>query len=53
MDFYLPRSFMAVLNFDKLDVVTSKAFPPEVTLAGLFFFFKTTYFDSDYRKKVS
>lgn len=52
MDFYLPRSFMAVLKFDKLHVVKSKVFPPEVTLAVLYFFFKTDYFDSDHRKKV-
>lgn len=52
MDFYLPRCFMAVLKFEKLDVVSTKAFPPEVTLAGLFYYFKTSYFDAESNRKV-
>lgn len=52
MDFYLPRCFMAVLKFEKLDVVSTKAFPPEVTLAGLFYYLKTSYFDAESSRKV-
>ncbi|XP_056014152.1 E3 ubiquitin-protein ligase rnf213-alpha-like isoform X2 [Ostrea edulis] len=53
MDFYLPRSFMAVLKLDKLEVVKSKALPPEVTLAGLYYFFNTEYFlDGDANRKM-
>ncbi|XP_062591685.1 E3 ubiquitin-protein ligase rnf213-alpha-like, partial [Saccostrea cucullata] len=52
MDFYLPRSIMAVLKLQKLDVVTTKAFPPEVTLAGLYFYFRTEYFDSESSQKI-
>lgn len=53
IDFYLPRCFMAVLKFEKLDVVSTKAFPPEVTLAGLYFYFKAFYyFDAESSSKV-
>lgn len=53
MDFYLPRSFMAVLKLDKLEVVKSKVLPPEVTLAGLYYFFNTeNYFEGDAKRKV-
>lgn len=52
MDFYLPRCFMAVLKFEKLDVVSTEAIPPEVTLAGLYFYFKSLYFDYESNKKV-
>lgn len=53
MDFYLPRSFMSVLQLDKLEVVKSKILPPEVTLAVLYYFFNTEYFsEGDAKQKV-
>lgn len=52
IDFYLPRCFMAVLRFEKLNVVSTELFPPEVTLAGLFYYFKTFYFDTESNRKV-
>eukprot|EP00105_Crassostrea_gigas_P007930 XP_011422347.1 PREDICTED: E3 ubiquitin-protein ligase rnf213-alpha isoform X2 [Crassostrea gigas] len=52
IDFYLPRCFMAVLRFEKLNVVSTGLFPPEVTLAGLFYYFKTFYFDTESNRKI-
>lgn len=52
IDFYLPRAFMSVLRFEKLSVVKTKLLPPEVGMAGLYFFFCTEYFSSEINKKV-
>lgn len=52
IDFYLPRSFMSVLRFEKLTVVKTKLLPPEVEMAGLYYFFCTEYFYTDTNRKV-
>ena len=39
MDYFLPRSLIAVLNYEQfVDVIPSGHIPPEVTLAGIYFF---------------
>lgn len=41
MDYLLPRSFVAALEFEQLkDVVPTELIPVEVTLAGLYYFSK-------------
>lgn len=52
MDFYLLRCFMVVLKFEKLDVVFIEAIFFEVILVGLYFYFKSFYFDYEFNKKV-
>lgn len=39
MDYFLPRTLIAVLNYEQfVDVVPSGHIPPEVTLAGMYFY---------------
>lgn len=52
IDFYLPRTFMSVLRIEKLTVVKTKLLPPEVGMAGLYYFFCTEYFNTESDKKV-
>lgn len=50
IDFYLPRAFMSVLKFEKLTLVETKLIPPEVGMAGLYYFFCTEKFYSNKNK---
>lgn len=52
IDFYLPRAFMSVLNFDMLTVVKTELLPPEVGMAGLYYFFRTEHFYTDTNREV-
>ena len=51
IDFYLPRAFMSVLKLEKLTVVKTMLLPPEVLLAGLYYFL-FEYLETDSKTKV-
>ena len=52
IDFYLPRAFMACLNLEKFIVLKTMLLPPEVVMAGLFFFLGTERYLSDEQLQV-
>lgn len=52
MDYLLPRSFVAALEFEQLkDVVPTELIPVEVTLAALYFF-STKYKVTTHKNEV-
>lgn len=52
IDFYLPRAFMACLNLEKFIDLKTRLLPPEVVIAGLFYFLDTERYLTDFQLQV-